>query len=666
MSKYLIKRLLLIAVTWFGIALICFVVMMAAPGDPAALKAKSLASGRAMAVSEYVLRKNREMFNLDRPKVLNSSPETRTSSVKKTLAALRAKEKLERDDARATLVWIGTAGLDLMIAALPEAVARCEAARGERETLLVRLEKADAMELGVRLRALHEALPGLAPRLEETDADAPAAGLEARRRAWLAQKKTLLAQAEEEARTLLEVLAAIGGKAGPQLAPDAPLKEGAEAWAAWWEQKRLTLGPDQVASAVTAWLDHGKIPAGETDPPGAELEALERVGTLAAPALMAAFQGAREGSDAERMAAYGLARVCRKPWDLYTTATERRAWEVEWEQAKAGIEGDATEHGLSPEQLRRRLDALGPQDAFVAAREAGELDLHRYRWKDWWYRAEEHYVDFGAGRQLVRAFTQTQFGRWMGRFIRLDFGESYKQKRPVSDIILERFPRTLTLEAISIFLAYLVAIPLGVFSATHHGRLGDRISTVVLFVLYSIPTFWAGAMCIWLLTPWPERPFPAYHFSSLDADKYTTWGKLLDIAWHLVLPVLILTYGQLAYISRQMRTGMLEAIRQDYVRTARAKGLAEGVVVYKHALRNALIPILTLLGSSLPVLYAGSVIIETVFTIDGLGKLYFDAIQDRDYPVIMANLVISALLTLVGYLLSDVAYAVVDPRIEFR
>ena len=664
MWQYLLKRLALLLVTWFGIAVICFLMMMLAPGDPAAMKAQSLATGRSVTISEFVLRKNRELFYLDRPLFLNWRPHTRTRTTLEQLAGLRGKEKMERDDAKAKLVSIGAAGLDLMVAELPAALERATRAREERRALLAGLQGAlgagDAA-LRPQLQALSQALPQYLPRISGASGGAPTP--EERARAWLVQRDVLLEQAEDELRALLEVLTAVAGSEAPAVPEGADPSARVAAWQAWWAKAAPDCGGPWVQTTVAQWMQDGSILAREDEPPGAPLQALDRCGTRAAPALMAIYKGAREGSPEEQKAAWGLARVCKKPWDLTTSEAERRAWEVEWEEKKGQLEAEAAEKGLSPEALARRLKALGEQAEYVARQEREESELHRYRWRDWWHRAEEQYVDFGPARQAVRAVTQTQFGRWMGRFLRFDFGESYQTKRPVGDMLLERFPRTLLLEAISICLAYLVAIPLGIYSATHHGKLGDRVSSVVLFLLYSIPSFWAGAMLILLLTP---APFPPFGFSSPDADQLSRGGQVWDVAWHLVLPVLVLTYGQLAYESRLMRTGMLEAVRQDYVRTARAKGLSEGVVIYKHALRNALIPVLTILGSTLPLLFAGSVIVETVFTIDGLGKLFLDAILQRDYPVIMANLVISALLTLVGYLLSDISYALVDPRIEFR
>ncbi|HWP84372.1 MAG TPA: ABC transporter permease, partial [Terriglobia bacterium] len=162
------------------------------------------------------------------------------------------------------------------------------------------------------------------------------------------------------------------------------------------------------------------------------------------------------------------------------------------------------------------------------------------------------------------------------------------------------------------------------------------------------------------------RLFPISGISSLDAEQLPFWAWLKDRVWHLVLPVFCLTYGGLAYISRQMRAGMLETIRQDYIRTARAKGLSEKVVVFKHALRNSLIPIITLMADLLPALLGGSVIIESIFTIPGMGLLGFEAILSRDYPVVMAISTIAAFLTLIGLLLADLCYALVNPTISLE
>jgi len=256
---------------------------------------------------------------------------------------------------------------------------------------------------------------------------------------------------------------------------------------------------------------------------------------------------------------------------------------------------------------------------------------------------------------------------WLGKLVRLDFGDSYKDQRPVMTKIKETLPITLQIEVIVIFLIYLISIPLGVYSATHQYSWGDRVTTVILFILYSLPSFWV-AMLLMLFFGGGRffNWFPVNGLNSFGAENLA-WGPwLLDRLWHLVLPVICLTYGGLAGLSRYARAGMMEVIRQDYIRTARAYGFSEKTVIWKYALRNSLIPIVTLLATLLPALIAGSFIIESIFSIPGMGRLGFEAILSRDYPLIMGILSISAFLTLLGLLLSDILYAVVDPRIKLR
>ncbi len=283
-------------------------------------------------------------------------------------------------------------------------------------------------------------------------------------------------------------------------------------------------------------------------------------------------------------------------------------------------------------------------------------------------------------QQLAREIiekTRAQFGLdkpipvqyllWLQRIVTLDFGRSYKDNRPVTDRILERVPVTLQLNIISIFLVYLFAIPIGIYSSTHQYSFSDKAVTLFLFILYSMPSFWMATMLILYLGGGDHLHwFPITALSSMGAAEMSSSEWLLDRLWHLVLPVFCLTYAGLAYVSRQMRAGMLETIRQDYIRTARAKGVSEKVVIFKHALRNSLIPIVTLLGFLLPAMLGGSIIIESIFTIPGMGQLGFEAILSRDYPVVMAVTTIAAFLTLVGLLLSDVLYAIVNPTISLE
>jgi len=256
---------------------------------------------------------------------------------------------------------------------------------------------------------------------------------------------------------------------------------------------------------------------------------------------------------------------------------------------------------------------------------------------------------------------------WLGKLATLDFGNSYKDQRPVRTKILETIPVTLQIELIAVFLVYLFAIPIGVFSATHQRSWADYIVTFILFVLYSIPSFWMAMLLIVFLgggqfLNW----FPIHGLNSFGAEAFSWPQWVADRTWHLALPVFCLTYGGLAGLSRFARAGMVEVVRQDYIRTARAYGFNEKTVIFKYAMRNSLIPIITLLATLLPDLIAGSFIIESIFSIPGMGRLGFEALISRDYPLIMGILSISAFLTLLGLILSDVMYAITDPRIKFE
>jgi peptide/nickel transport system permease protein len=260
-----------------------------------------------------------------------------------------------------------------------------------------------------------------------------------------------------------------------------------------------------------------------------------------------------------------------------------------------------------------------------------------------------------------------QYLVWMKNLFTLDFGVSFKDNQPVWRKIVERLPATLKLNMFSTLLVYLIAIPLGIYSATHQYSFGDQLTTVGAFVLFALPSFWVGTMAIVFLGGgdfyyW----FPPGGLASVDYS--TAWPlsqRLADQVWHLSLPVLMLSYGGFASLSRFMRSSMLENLRQDFVQVARAKGLAERIVIYKHVLRNSLIPIITIMASIIPGLISGSVIIETLFSIPGIGQLSYDAVLARDYPIIMAVFTISSVLTLLSILLSDLLLSVVDPRIAF-
>jgi peptide/nickel transport system permease protein len=260
-----------------------------------------------------------------------------------------------------------------------------------------------------------------------------------------------------------------------------------------------------------------------------------------------------------------------------------------------------------------------------------------------------------------------QYTIWLGRVARLDFGDSIKHHRPVIELIKERLPITLTLNVLAFVIIYSVSLPLGVLVAVRHKHFFDRASSVVLFMLWSLPVMWVGQMLIgYFCGPTFKQWFPPAGLSSNYADTLPFFPWLADRLWHLVLPVLCLTYTGFAYLTKQVRAGMLDNLRADYVRTARAKGLSNAVVIFRHAFRNSIIPVITIMATLLPAMLGGSVIIERIFSVPGMGLLAFEAVTTRDYNVVMAVATMGGILNLFGLLLGDIAYAIVDPRISFE
>jgi len=272
--------------------------------------------------------------------------------------------------------------------------------------------------------------------------------------------------------------------------------------------------------------------------------------------------------------------------------------------------------------------------------------------------------------QRLRAFygldksLHVQYLIWLKKLIKLDFGNSFSpDNRKVIDKIAERIPVTIMINVLSLFLILIVAIPIGVLSATHQNSFFDKFTTVFVFVGFAVPTFWL-ALLLMILFGVQLGWLPISGIKSLGYEPSSLFMIILDRTKHLILPVLLSAFGGLAGFSRYVRSNMLEVIRQDYIKTARAKGLSERTVVYHHALRNALLPVITILGLSVPGLIGGSVIFETIFAIPGMGQLFYWSVMSRDYPVIMGILVIGAFLTLIGNLLADLSYSLADPRIR--
>ena len=269
-----------------------------------------------------------------------------------------------------------------------------------------------------------------------------------------------------------------------------------------------------------------------------------------------------------------------------------------------------------------------------------------------------------------------QYGLWLKRMVKLDFGKSFAtHQKPVfwqtkdaegnitKGMIQEALPITLLINFIGLIITIGLAIPLGVIAARKYTGWQDKSITLFNFIGFSIPGFWLSLLLMyWLGVMNNWLPISGLH--SINYESLDTWGKLKDSVSHLIMPVLIPSVTGLAGITLFVKNGMLDVFHQDYITTARAKGLSENTVVYTHALRNALLPLITIIGLSIPGLIGGSVIAETIFAIPGMGKLFFDAVLMRDFPVIMGILTIGSALTLVGNLIADIAYAWADPRVR--
>ena len=258
-----------------------------------------------------------------------------------------------------------------------------------------------------------------------------------------------------------------------------------------------------------------------------------------------------------------------------------------------------------------------------------------------------------------------QYKEWLTRLIKMDLGNSFADGASVKKKIARAIPVTLAINGLSLFFILLIGIPLGVWCAARSGSFFDRAAGFFVFAGFSVPTFWLALLLMALLgVQW--RWLPVSGLTSIFFDEMSFWEKVLDIAKHLVLPVLVSSITGIAVISRFIRSSVIHELSQNYVRTARAKGLSESVVLRRHVLRNALLPVITILGLSVPGLLGGSVLFESIFSLPGMGRLFYASIFTRDYPVIMGILVLGAVMTLLGNLLADMAYAASDPRIKLR
>lgn len=562
MLQYLIKRILLLFVTLFGITVITFILTRLTPGDPAAMRIPGAGGGGGKAVVAFrdLVEQNRRNLGLDKPKLINLDFEDREFVAKRALDDYLRHEEFWQRDSEKQLLRVSTVALKPAL---------------ERYPLIGTPNEPKPLD--------NEGKP---KQMDPSET-----------------QKVRLAK-------LLPFLAASKEVEGAPTEPD----EAYAFWKKWYEENKSRFDEANVSKTVKSYME-----ASEADSVAIQGDVL-RLGGYAMPYLME-YLGS---SDINTLYRLNVALETQTGFNFVS----------------GGREGFIKEH----ESVMRS-------------------------WRSWWRREQIRYSSFGPVGNAVNIFANTQFGLWVSQAMRFDFGESYIKKKPVITLMARALPVSMLLSVASIIVSYIIAIPLGIFSAIKKNTPADRVITVTLFILYSLPTFWVGVMSILLLTGKPMLDlFPSRGFNSPDIEYgVTPFGAFLtDRIWHLVLPVICLSYGSVAFISRQMRAAMLETINQDFIRTAKAKGLDWRSVVFKHALRNSLIPILTISAGLLPELIAGAIIIESIFTIPGMGTLTFEAIVNRDYPIINAVLFFSAFLTLLGILLADISYALVDPRISYN
>ena len=272
--------------------------------------------------------------------------------------------------------------------------------------------------------------------------------------------------------------------------------------------------------------------------------------------------------------------------------------------------------------------------------------------------------------------TKNQYHLWLfgnGKerkgLLRGDFGISYIDSQPIQDKIWQKVGISFSLSLISIFLAYLISIPIGIYSAYKKDSVADKGMSLILFILYSMPSFFVGTLLL-LQFANPDNlswfPVSGIQDPTLFNPEWSIWQKIKHRLPFLILPIITYTYGSFAFLSRIMRVGMIDIVTQDYIRTARAKGLGESKVILKHALRNSLLPVITVFAAIFPMAIGGSIIIEVIFSIPGMGVEVFNSILNYDYPMIITVFTLSGFLTMIGYLVSDILYAVVDPRISYK
>lgn len=329
---------------------------------------------------------------------------------------------------------------------------------------------------------------------------------------------------------------------------------------------------------------------------------------------------------------------------------------------------EALEEPVSTPALARVVDIIvkmtGINDPLPPDASVEQRNAVCKRWQDWWFKRYDKYTVFDGASRLAGFVTETRYYRWLMRIVTFDFGTSTRDGRPVLEKLMRRLPVTLLLSILGLLFAYALAVPIGILSAVRRGGVFDRTMNLVVYILYSLPTFWLAVILIRFAAGADYLDlFPAQGISSSFSESWPLWRRALDTAHHLVLPIICLSSVSLAMLARYQRVGMIQVINLDYMRAARAKGLSERQALIRHGLRNGVIPVITMLGLQIPYLVSGSVIVERIFGIQGMGYETIEAIRAQDQPWLMAVVTVTAVMTMIGVVAADAIHAAIDPRV---
>lgn len=619
MWSYFVRRFLLAIPTLLCATFIVFFIVRCAPGGPVQAAKMAMQQGGAMGgaeaggggsqtvgggnVSEAALRTLMEYYKLDKPAVINFAPTDRETTGRALTDDLL--------DADASLV---------------------------KDAYERKLDELGLVALPALLEAF-ERIPGL--EAEQSGAEPRPFTAEEK-----AEKKALLLRALKRVGDRLSI-----PEGDPRLTGEVDAR--IAAWKRFWDEEKAGFSDEAVAAAVDRFMRE----ASEEN----RAAVLSR-GRFALPALMGHYEAWFPTHQRQALAARTMAEIIGKDWDLTVDERERENYVRRYQQKLRESEALS-----DPGHRARTLKKLGSEAQYLARRSEEQFATQRYRWRRYWDRREDSFVDYSGPRQLLRVVTDTGYFGWLANIVRGDFGSSSKYEVPVEQLLRERFPISISLGLIGFFLSYSICIPLGIMKAVKHNSAFDFGTSVLVFIGYSVPGWALGILLlIYTATDNGIAILPLGQLRPNNWEELDFWSKVWQQVRHAILPVTAYMAGSFATLTILTKNSLMENLGQDYVRTAFAKGLPERRVIVVHAMRNSLIPLATGLGHLFSLVLAGSFLIEDVFQIHGMGMLSFKAILNKDQNIVMGFLVIATGLRLFGNIMQDILYSIFDPRIRFQ